>query len=262
MVVEHSDLNPVETMEEGLLKAYNEDKSQMGEHAIWEEDTFSVLKGPFATNTDSFWNCDTYHQYSVATTLPHQTADNLKLWKNDILVGFKSSDTIGWEWNELYGRGGGEWGGKNWNYSSAHKIIFSIKHIDEKGRTSYPIYRHTFEGGTANNGVRYISFYPTKIGTYTVTINRVKAAGDCDVPYEGRPNFLSYDLEFGPPDEEDIPDGMDIDIDALADNYAAFLANQKFLKENTSEPVQFAQLAGIAIGITIVSYGLAAYLFK
>ena len=152
MPVEHSDLNPVETMEEGLLKAYNEDKSQMGDKAIWEEDTFSVLKGPFSTESTDFWNCDTYHQYSVATTLPHQTADSLKLWKNDILVGFKSSDTIGWEWNELIGRGGGEWGGKNWNYSSAHKIIFSIKHIDEKGRTSYPVYRHTFQGGTMNNG--------------------------------------------------------------------------------------------------------------
>ena len=43
MPVEHSDLNPVETMEEGLLKAYNEDKSQMGDKAIWEEDTFSVI---------------------------------------------------------------------------------------------------------------------------------------------------------------------------------------------------------------------------
>ena len=40
MVVEHSDLNPVETMEEGLLKAYNEDKSQMGEHAIWKKILF------------------------------------------------------------------------------------------------------------------------------------------------------------------------------------------------------------------------------
>ena len=81
MPVEASDLNPVETMEEGILKAYNEDNAHIGDRAVWEEDTFSVLKGPFSTSQDDFWNCDTYHQYAIATTLPHQTASNLKLWK-------------------------------------------------------------------------------------------------------------------------------------------------------------------------------------
>ena len=255
MPVEASDLNPVETMEEGILKAYNEDKSQIGDFAVWEEDTFSVLKGPYSTRLDEFWNCDTYHQYAVATTLPHQTVDNLKLWKNDILVGFKSSDTSGMAWSDL-------WHGDGFNYDSSHKIVVSIKHTDEKGRSSRPVYQHIFAGGDSDNGTRYFSFYPTKVGKYTVVFNRVLSAGGCAVPYEGRPNFLSYDLYFKPPDEADLPPGIDVDIDALKDTYNQFLDSQAYLEDNPTEPVEFPILVGGAVLLSIVSYLVVGYLFK
>ena len=142
------------------------------------------------------------------------------------------------------------------------RFLVSIKHIDENGRTSYPVWQHLFAGGDHNNGLRYFSFYPTKVGLYTVIFNRVVSAGGCAIPYEGRPNFLSYDLHFLPPSEEDLPEGMDVDIAELEASYANFLENQAFLEENQTEPESFAVLIGGAVSLSIVAYLLTSFLFK
>ena len=86
-----------------IRKAYNEGVT------IATGDIYQTVKSnsditvldDYDIETDDFWNCDSRHIYYVATSEPN-ISEPLTLYRNDILVGLRSTDTSGWKASYSY----------------------------------------------------------------------------------------------------------------------------------------------------------------
>jgi len=241
--MEAANENIEEQKEENFLKAYNEGKSHVAGEAYWHEPDFTIFDILDMEDNDEYpWVCETFHQYAVGTSQKNANENDLRLWKNDIIFGFKASDTKGW-WNT------------DMEYRSNHKVRIDIYHTDSKGRTDKVVSNYDLMGGDAATGIRYLPFYPAKIGKYTVWINRVLQAGGCGVPMEGTNNFWKYELEIKPPLEtDDIPAGIDIDYDALNKEFEQYKLNMAAMAGDAVEPITPLALLGTGVAVSFLAY--------
>jgi len=90
------------------------------EHPVWEGDNVTEF-AKHSLETDDFWKCDSYQVYSVGTSRVGATASQITLYQDDILIGFRSSDTGGIT--------------TDFGYNPNHKIRFTIEHRDMDGRS-------------------------------------------------------------------------------------------------------------------------------
>ncbi len=242
--------NLEEQRQENFLKAYNEGKSHVAGEAYWDEPDFTIFEVLDMEDEHEYpWVCDTFHQYAIGTSQKNAIENDLRLWKNDIIFGFKASDTSGF-WNT------------DMEYTSSHKVRVDIYHTDSKGRVDKVISNYDLMGGDADNGIRYLPFYPSKIGKYTVWINRVLSAGGCGVPMEGTNNFWKYEIEIKPPAEGDeIPDGINVDYDALREEFEQYELNMALMGGETVSPITPMALLGTGIVVSLIAYGMFS-LFK
>jgi hypothetical protein len=194
--------------------------------------------------TDNTWKCDTRHIYSVATS-EKGVSGPLTLYRNDIMIGLRSTDTSGFFEGDF-------------NYNPNHSAYYSVTYVNPQGREKNIVRRGIIYGGDKENGTVYASVYPAEAGTYRVTINRVLTAGNCDTPSRQNPNFYSYEVEVVPPeDESEIPFGVDPeDIAGLRAAYDAQKANN----DDDSEVVEtsigkFVAIVGVITAITFVLLG-------
>jgi len=194
--------------------------------------------------TDDFWNCDSRHIYYVATSEPN-ISEPLTLYRNDILVGLRSTDTSGWK--------------ASYSYNPNHSAYYSVTYINPEGREKTIVNRGIIYGGDEEHGTVYASIYPAEAGTYRITINRVLTAGSCETPSRQNPNFYSYEVEVVPPaDESDIPFGIDqSDIDAIRDAYEQQQQNSgSDNDDSTGADVSIGKLVAIIAGLSMVTFVL------
>ena len=246
--------NLEEQRQENFLKAYNDGKSHVAGEAYWDEPDFTIFDVLDMEDEHEYpWVCDTFHQYAIGTSQKNADENDLRLWKNDIIFGFQASDTSGWWSADL---------GTSMHYSSNHKVRIDIYHTDSKGRVDKVVSNYDLMGGDADNGIRYLPFYPSKIGKYTVWINRVLSAGGCGVPMEGTNNFWKYEIEIKPPAEGDeIPDGINVDYDALREEFEQYQLNMALMGGETVSPITPLALLGTGIAVSLIAYGIFS-LFK
>jgi hypothetical protein len=236
--------------EENFLTAYNEGATQVGDYAIWDEPDFTIFDiHDVRKNSEKFWKCDTYHSYAIGTTEKNADENNLRLWNNDIIFGFKASDTSGWLETDF-------------NYTSDHIVRIEVEHLDSRGRKKTIIMNKDIMGGDATNGIRYLPIFPAEVGKYTIWINRVMGAGSCGVPEGGNNFFYKYELEIKPPAEDDaIPAGIEIDYKQLRqdfENYENIMAN---LQGEQVAPITPLRLFGTGVIVSVLAYTIFS-LFK
>ena len=209
---------------------------------VWDEPFFTILDVTDSDADDAFWACDTDHEYAFGTSEANADVNNLRLWNNDILFGFKASDTSGF-WNT------------DMKYNSDHIVRISISHRNSRGVRKRDIHNYDHMAGDRSTGNRYFAFFPSEIGRYTVTINRVLSAGDCEVPNEGNNNFYQFTFDIKPPLETDTyVDGFDIDYEALKDEYKDLVTTLDGLGGEPVSPVTPARLFGIATVVSLLGY--------
>jgi hypothetical protein len=213
-----------------------------GGYELVENSSDITVLDDYDIETDDFWKCDSRHIYSVATSEPN-ISEPLTLYRNDILVGLRSTDTSGW--------------GVDYNYNPNHSAYYSVTYISPEGREKTIVNRGIIYGGDKEHGTVYASIYPAKAGTYRVTINRVLTAGSCDTPSRQNPNFYSYEVEVVPPeDESDIPFGINqSDIDAIRDAYEQ-QQNSGSEDDSTGADVSIGKLVAIIAGLSMVTFVL------
>jgi len=193
------------------------------DYQLVENSSDITVLDDYDIETDDFWNCDSRHIYSVATSEPN-ISEPLTLYRNDILVGLRSTDTSGF--------------GIDYNYNPNHSAYYSVTYINPEGREKTIVNRGIIYGGDEENGTVYASIYPAEAGTYRITINRVLTAGSCETPSRQNPNFYSYEVEVVPPaDESDIPSGSDND-------------------DSTGADVSIGKLVAIIAGLSMVTFVL------
>ena len=103
--------------------------------------------------TDSWWLCDSDHVYSVGTSVSNADANNLKLYKNDIIIGMKSTDTSGfftWDLGTSF----------HTDASGFHKVAFTVYHTNKVGTKKVVMDNFHLAGGNDSTGQRYVSFLP------------------------------------------------------------------------------------------------------
>jgi hypothetical protein len=231
---------------EFLKKGYNSGITYVGDtdyQLVKTPSDISVLD-TYDIETDNTWKCDTRHIYSVATS-EKGVSGPLTLYRNDIMIGLRSTDTSGFFEGDF-------------NYNPNHSAYYSVTYVNPQGREKNIVRRGIIYGGDKENGTVYASVYPAEAGTYRVTINRVLTAGNCDTPSRQNPNFYSYEVEVVPPeDESEIPFGVDPeDIAGLRAAYDAQKANN----DDDSEVVEtsigkFVAIVGVITAITFVLLG-------
>ena len=193
--------------------------------------------------TDNTWKCDTRHIYSVATS-EKGVSGPLTLYRNDIMIGLRSTDTSGF--------------GIDYNYNPNHSAYYSVTYVNPQGREKNIVRRGIIYGGDKENGTVYASVYPAEAGIYRITINRVLTAGNCDTPSRQNPNFYSYEVEVVPPeDESEIPFGVDPeDIAGLRAAYDEQKANNNDDSEVEETSIgKFVAIVGVITAITFVLLG-------
>jgi hypothetical protein len=193
--------------------------------------------------TDNTWKCDTRHIYSVATS-EKGVSGPLTLYRNDIMIGLRSTDTSGF--------------GIDYNYNPNHSAYYSVTYVNPQGREKNIVRRGIIYGGDKEHGTVYASVYPAEAGTYRITINRVLTAGNCDTPSRQNPNFYSYEVEVVPPeDESEIPFGVDPeDITGLRAAYDEQKANNNDDSEVEETSIgKFVAIVGVITAITFVLLG-------
>ena len=214
------------------------------DYQLVENSSDITVLDDYDIETDDFWNCDSRHIYSVATSEPN-ISEPLTLYRNDILVGLRSTDTSGF--------------GIDYNYNPNHSAYYSVTYINPEGREKTIVNRGIIYGGDEENGTVYASIYPAEAGTYRITINRVLTAGSCETPSRQNPNFYSYEVEVVPPaDESDIPFGIDqSDIDAIRDAYEQQQQNSgSDNDDSTGADVSIGKLVAIIAGLSMVTFVL------
>ena len=231
---------------EFLKKGYNSGITYVGDtdyQLVKTPSDISVLD-TYDIETDNTWKCDTRHIYSVATS-EKGVSGPLTLYRNDIMIGLRSTDTSGFFEGDF-------------NYNPNHSAYYSVTYVNPQGREKNIVRRGIIYGGDKENGTVYASVYPAEAGTYRVTINRVLTAGNCDPPSRQNPNFYSYEVEVVPPEvESEIPFGVDPeDIAGLRAAYDAQKANN----DDDSEVVEtsigkFVAIVGVITAITFVLLG-------
>ena len=176
------------------------------EHPVWEGDNVTEF-AKHSLETDDFWKCDSYQVYSVGTSRVGATASQITLYQDDILIGFRSSDTSGIT--------------TDFGYNPNHKIRFTIEHRDMDGRLRTPVYKEELRGGDKERGIRYSSFYPSEPGTYKIIFNSILESGGCAIPEPAPSNFWMHTVEVLPPEDPDaVPFGIDqSEINALWTQY-------------------------------------------
>lgn len=219
----------------------------------WIDDTdYQLVKNPsdisvldtYDIETNNTWKCDTRHIYSVATS-EKGVSGPLTLYRNDIMIGLRSTDTSGF--------------GIDYNYNPNHSAYYSVTYVNPQGREKNIVRRGIIYGGDKENGTVYASVYPAEAGTYRITINRVLTAGSCDTPSRQNPNFYSYEVEVVPPeDESEIPFGVDPeDIAGLRAAYDEQKANNDSSDSEVEETSigKFVAIIGVITAITFVLLG-------
>jgi len=209
---------------------------------VWGESYFTIFDITDANASDRFWACDVEHEYAFGTSEANADIDNLRLWNNDILFGFKASDTSGFFNTDM-------------KYNSDHKVRIAISHINSIGVTRRDIHNYDHMAGDRTTGNRYFAFFPSEIGRYTITINRVVSAGNCEIPNEGNNNFYQFSFDIKPPLEtDDYALGFDIDYDALKVEYKDLVNTLDGLGSEPVSPVSPARLFGIATVVSLLGY--------
>jgi hypothetical protein len=209
---------------------------------VWGESYFTIFDITDASASNRFWSCDVEHEYAIGTSEANADINNLRLWNNDILFGFKASDTSGY-WNT------------DMRYNSTHKVRLSISHINSRGVTKRDVHNYDHMAGDRTTGNRYFAFFPSEIGRYTVTINRVISAGNCEIPNEGNNNFYQFSFDIKPPLEtDDYALGFDIDYDALKVEYKDLITTLNNLGAEPVSPVSPVRLFGIATVVSLLGY--------
>jgi len=191
------------------------------DYQLVENSSDITVLDDYDIETDDFWNCDSRHIYSVATSEPN-ISEPLTLYRNDILVGLRSTDTSGF--------------GIDYNYNPNHSAYYSVTYINPEGREKTIVNRGIIYGGDEENGTVYASIYPAEAGTYRITINRVLTAGSC----------------------ETLPFGIDqSDIDAIRDAYEQQQQNSgSDNDDSTGADVSIGKLVAIIAGLSMVTFVL------
>lgn len=227
-------------------------KAAFNSGITWIDDTdYQLVKNPsdisvldtYDIETDNTWKCDTRHIYSVATS-EKGVSGPLTLYRNDIMIGLRSTDTSGF--------------GIDYNYNPNHSAYYSVTYVNPQGREKNIVRRGIIYGGDKEHGTVYASVYPAEAGTYRITINRVLTAGNCDTPSRQNPNFYSYEVEVVPPeDESEIPFGVDPeDIAGLRAAYDEQKANNNDDSEVEETSIgKFVAIVGVITAITFVLLG-------
>ena len=217
------------------------------------ETDYQVVKNPsdisvldtYDIETDNTWKCDTRHIYSVATS-EKGVSGPLTLYRNDIMIGLRSTDTSGMFEGDF-------------KYNPNHSAYYSVTYVNPQGREKNIVRRGIIYGGDEENGTVYASVYPAEAGIYRITINRVLTAGNCDTPSRQNPNFYSYEVEVVPPeDESEIPFGVDPeDIAGLRAAYDEQKANNNGDDSEVEETSigKFVAIVGVITAITFVLLG-------
>lgn len=207
------------------------------EYPVWESTQVSEF-ARHTLQTDDFWKCDIYQIYSVGTSRAGVTPNQITLYQDDILVGFRSSDTAGIT--------------TDFDSNPNHKVRFTIEHRGLDGKTRTPVYKQDLSGGDAESGIRYSSFYPDQPGTYRITFNRILESGGCAIPEPAPLNFWSYEVEVVPPtDPNSVPWGIDqSEIDSLWEQYQ----NQPEAEPETDYSA--AYLFGVGTVVSLIVFAI------
>ena len=233
--------NLEESIYDSMKAAFDSGKPQELSE-VWDEPYFTIFEITDSEADNEFWACDTEHEYAFGTSEANADINNLRLWNNDILFGFKASDTSGWFNTDM-------------KYNSDHIIRISISHLNSRGVMKRDVHNHDHMAGDRSTGNRYFAFFPSEIGRYTITLNRVISAGDCEVPSEGHNNFYQFSFDIKPPLETDTyADGFDIDYEALKDEYKDLVTTLDGLGGEPVSPVTPARLFGIATVVSLLGY--------
>ena len=81
--------NLEESFYDSMKEAYDSGQPQRLSE-VWDEPYFTILDVADSDADDAFWACDTTHDYAVGTSEANADVNNLRLWNNDILFGFKA----------------------------------------------------------------------------------------------------------------------------------------------------------------------------
>ena len=236
---------------DGLKRGYDS-----GVSWVTPRDTYLKVDNPseitvldqydLSTDGDNDWydfniKCNSRHIYSVGTS-EKNVSGPLTLYRNDIMVGLRSTDTTG----TFEG---------DYNYNPNHSAYYSVDYISPEGKRKNIVRRGIIYGGDGNS-TTYATIYPARAGTYRVTINSVLTAGSCKVPSRQKSNFYSYEIEVVPPkDDSEIPFGVDPeDITALRDAYQQ--QQQSAANQSEVEETSWAKFIGIIGVISVATFVL------
>jgi len=245
---------------DNLERVWNSGTDKYVDRPLFESAESLTELARHSIETDDFWKCDIYQVYSVGTSNPNRS-EPLTLWVDDLLVGFRASDTTGFfEGDYVTQSREYIWWGDTQSHAANHLVRFSIKHTDLDGRTRFVVNNQELYGGDAESGVRYSSFYPSKPGIYTVTFNKILQSGGCAIPEPAPNNFWSYSVEFVPPsDDSQIPFGVDsAEIAAAFNQYQ----QQQQQDDSTVKSISAGYVFGTVTAITLVVYTIFDLMFK